>query len=211
MEKSILLVGAGGHSKAIIEIIEHGKLFGIAGLIDRPDSPISDVLGYPILGDDSSLASLSSKITYAFPAIGFLNNQRMRDLLFEKLLVCGFQVPNIVSRRAYVSKHASMGSGNVVMHDATISVENVIGDNNIIQTKSLMDHDVVIGHHNYISTGSVLNGAVKLGNYNLIGSNVTINQGCKIGDNVKVGSGAVVVNDITDAGTYAGIPAKRIK
>ena len=211
MSKSILLVGAGGHSKAIIDIIEYGGLFNVVGLIDRPNLSIKEVMGYPVIGDDSSLASLSSKITHAFPAISFINQQNKRAELFVRLIKEGFQVPNIISTRAYFSKHAKIGSCNVVMHDATVGVDNRIGDNNIIQTKCLMDHEVVIGNHNYISTASVLNGAVKVGDYNLIGSNVTINQGCRIGDNITIGSGSLVVKDILEAGTYVGVPARRIK
>ena len=210
MENSMLLVGAGGHSKAIIEIIEHGSLFQIAGLVDQSGSPIREVLGHLVIGDDSELGALSSKIQNAFPAIGYLNCPSKRADLFSRLLACGFKVPNIISGRAYISKHVYIGTGNVVMHDAMISVDNSIGDNNVIQSKSLMDHEVTIGDHNYISTGSILNGAVKIGNYNIIGSNVTINQGCTIGNNIKIGSGAVVVGDILEEGTYVGIPAGRI-
>ena len=74
-----------------------------------------------------------------------------------------------------------------------------------------MDHDVSIGDHNYISTGTLINGNVCIGDLNLIGSNVTINQGCKIGNKIIIGSGTVVVKDIMEAGTYVGVPAKRIK
>ena len=49
-----------------------------------------------------------------------------------------------------------------------------------------------------------------IGNRVSIGSNATILP-VRIADNVVIGAGAVVTRDITEAGTYAGNPARRIK
>ena len=209
MKDVIILVGAGGHSKAIIEVIDHSSLFKIGGLIDQNLSD-KDVLGYKIIGNDQSLNILVNKIKYAFPAIGFIDNPTKRAKLYAKLKKLGFKIPNIISSRSYTSERSIIGDGNIVMHDALISVDNTIGSNNIIQSKALLDHEVVIGDHNYISTSSTLNGGVQIGNFNLIGSNAVINHGCTIGNNIKIGSGAVVVKNITKPGTYIGVPARRI-
>ena len=49
-----------------------------------------------------------------------------------------------------------------------------------------------------------------IGNRVSIGSNATILP-VRVADNVVIGAGAVVTRDITEAGTYAGNPARRIK
>lgn len=210
MKDSIVLIGAGGHSKAIIEVINHSNLYNIIGLIDKNLTVNTDVLGTKVIGNDNKFQELIDNVDYAFPAIGFLSNPHKRAELFHKIEEMGFKVPNIISARSYFSKYSFIGNGNIVMHDALISVNNNIGSNNIIQSKSLLDHDVTIGDHNYISTGSILNGEVQIGHLNVIGSNAVINQGCKIGNNIKIGSGAVVVKNIMEPGTYVGVPARRI-
>ncbi len=43
----------------------------------------------------------------------------------------------------------------------------------------------------------------------MIGSGAIINQGIRICDDVKIGSGTVVIRDITEPGTYVGVPAWR--
>jgi len=48
-----------------------------------------------------------------------------------------------------------------------------------------------------------------IGNRVSIGSNATILP-VRVADNVVIGAGAVVTRDITQAGTYAGNPARRI-
>ena len=50
-----------------------------------------------------------------------------------------------------------------------------------------------------------------LGNNVYIGSGAKILGGIKIGNNVKVGANAVVLSDIPDGATAAGVPAKIIK
>jgi len=49
----------------------------------------------------------------------------------------------------------------------------------------------------------------KIGNQVSIGSNATILP-VRIADNVVIGAGAVVTRDITEAGTYAGNPARKL-
>ncbi len=52
--------------------------------------------------------------------------------------------------------------------------------------------------------------ATRIGNHVSIGSNATLLP-VSICDNVVIGAGALVTKDITEAGTYAGNPARRIQ
>lgn len=58
--------------------------------------------------------------------------------------------------------------------------------------------------------GAHLAGNVEVGNDTWIGAGAIIRNNICICENVIVGAGAVVVNDITQSGTYVGVPAKRI-
>ena len=62
-----------------------------------------------------------------------------------------------------------------------------------------------------MSTNSVINGDVCIGEGSFIGScSVTIGQ-LKIGNWSTVGAGAVVIHDVGNHVTVAGVPAKVIK
>lgn len=52
--------------------------------------------------------------------------------------------------------------------------------------------------------------STKIGNRVSIGSNATI-MPVSIADDVVIGAGSVVTKDITEAGSYAGNPARRLK
>ena len=56
-----------------------------------------------------------------------------------------------------------------------------------------------------------ISGNIILGSRVLIGTGAQILQGLTICDDTIVGAGAVVTKNITEPGTYVGIPARRIK
>ncbi len=71
-------------------------------------------------------------------------------------------------------------------------------------------HNADIGEHTLIVAGAVIGGSVKIGKKCFIGMNASIKNGVTIGDNVTVGAGAVVLKDIPDGETWAGVPAKKL-
>ena len=187
----ILLVGAGGHCRACVDVIELAGMFEIAGIVDRPGAgPGAPVLGYPVLGTDEDLPELRKRYDFALVTVGQIKTPAVRMRLFERLKSVGFECPAIQSPRAYVSRHAQLGAGTIVMHDAVINAGATVGENCIINTKALIEHDAVIGAHCHISTGAVINGEVRIGAGTFFGSNAVSVQGIAIraGSFVPAGS-----------------------
>jgi acetyltransferase-like isoleucine patch superfamily enzyme len=102
----------------------------------------------------------------------------------------------------------------------------VIGAYTKVQSHSFICEWVTIGDHCFVGHGVMFindifqDGApaggdknkwrsTKIGNHVSIGSNATLLP-VSICDHVVIGAGAVVTKDITEPGTYAGNPAKRI-
>ena len=54
----IILIGAGGHACACIDVIENMQLYEVAGLVDKSINSNAELLGYPVLGRDDDLARL---------------------------------------------------------------------------------------------------------------------------------------------------------
>ncbi len=75
----------------------------------------------------------------------------------------------------------------------------------------VIEHDCLIGKHSHISVNAVIAGKSQIGDFVMIGANATVIDGIKICSHVTVGAGAVVVEDITEPGTYVGVPAKNLK
>jgi sugar O-acyltransferase (sialic acid O-acetyltransferase NeuD family) len=190
--KEILLIGGGGHCKSVIDVIEQEGQFQIIGIIDKAELFGTNVLGYPVIGNDLDLESLAKKHAYALITIGQIKSPNQRIKLFDLAKKAGFTIPSILSPRAYVSKHAIIGDGTVVMHDALINAKATIGNNCIINSKALIEHDSVILAHCHISTNATINGGVVVESGCFIGSGVITKESITIGKNSFIKAGSLV-------------------
>jgi sugar O-acyltransferase (sialic acid O-acetyltransferase NeuD family) len=188
MKEKIILIGGGGHCKACIDIIEEEDRFQIAGIIDKVELIGKELLGYKIIGSDDDLKVLAQKYKYAFIAIGHIRTSITRKKLFEKAIKAGFQIPTIISPRAYVSRHAQVDDGTIIMHDALINADATIGKNCIINSKALIEHDAVIEDNCHISTAAVVNGGVIVRSETFYGSNATTKEYSEVSGFIKAGS-----------------------
>jgi sugar O-acyltransferase (sialic acid O-acetyltransferase NeuD family) len=207
-QESILLVGAGGHAKACIDVIEQDGRFVVAGLVGLPNEVGTRVLGYPVLGTDAELPALLRDHVHALVTVGQIKTPEERIRLFDLLTDNGGEPPVIVSPRAYVSPHATLGAGTIVMHGAVVNAGAVVGRNCIINSHSLVEHDVVIADHCHIATGAAVNGGVQIGAGTFIGSQSSIRQYTTIGERCVIGMGQLVLVDC-ESGTRMPPPARR--
>lgn len=192
MTRQIILVGAGGHARSLVDVIEAEGKWSIAGFIDRADSEPASLFGYRCLGDDSNLADLLLEVPQAVIAVGQLKSPGVRQSLFTKLVTLGAILPAIVSPKATVSPRASLGMGTVVMHGAVVNAGVRVGSNCIINSLALVEHDSVIEDHSHISTGARVNGGCFVGTGSFVGSGAVIFQGIRVSDYSVIPAGAVV-------------------
>lgn len=209
--KKIVLIGAGGHCKVVIDIINSQKAFEIIGITDN-DVSIGSVLGIPVIGTDDKLHDLyENQVQYAFICIGALDNLELRMKLFNKLTQIGFKLPVLVHRDAVVSPHSKIEAGTCVMAGAIVNAESTIGENCIINTGAIIEHDCKISNNCHISPGVVLAGGVEIGSNTHIGIGASVIQNIKIGRNTVIGSGAAVIRNIGAYTLAIGVPAVEVQ
>jgi len=183
--KNLYLIGGGGHCKSCIDVIEQMAEYQILGIFDIENNIGKDVLGYEIIGTDSEISEYIKDDNYFLITIGQIKDPSPRVKLFNLNL----NFATIISPRAYVSKHASVGAGSIVMHDALVNAGATIGLNCIINSKALIEHDAVVGDHCHISTACVINGNCSIGEKTFIGSNTTLKNGNEVVANSIVSYG----------------------
>ena len=191
----VLLVGAGGHARACIDVAEQEGRFSIGGLLGLPEERGRQLLGYPILGTDDDLESMAREFGHALVAVGQIKSPVARMRLFEAVQRTGIALPTIVSPRAYVSRHARIGEGTIIMHGAVVNAGAVVGRNCILNSQSLVEHDVVVADHCHVSTRAAVNSGVHVGEGSFIGSGATVRQGVTVGARCVVGMGQRVLGD----------------
>lgn len=174
---SILLIGAGGHCKSCIDVIEQEGRFQIAGIVDRPgaNSP-AEVLGYPVIGTDDDLEQLRSRFEFALSTVGHLKGPDVRIRLYKRFIAIGYRLPTVVSPKAYVSRHACVGSGTIIMHGVTVNAAARVGVNCILNSHCLIEHDAVVEDHCHVSTGAIVNGQAVVGSGSFVGSGSVVVQ-----------------------------------
>ena len=193
--EAILLLGAGGHARSCIDVIEQEGRYAVGGLVGLPQELGSRVLGYPVLGADGDLPDLLPKFRHLLIGVGQIKSPDVRMKLFAQLEFGRCSLPVIISPRAYVSPHAQVGAGTIVMHGAIVNAGASIGRNCIINSQALVEHDTVIGDHCHIATAAVINGHVSIGAGSFIGSNACVRQGIRVAERSVVGMGQLVLSD----------------
>jgi sugar O-acyltransferase (sialic acid O-acetyltransferase NeuD family) len=200
----LILLGAGGHTRACIDVIELEGKFKIAGLVNKSGNDEYVDYGYPILGNDSDLGALRKKYKYAFVSIGQIKTPEPRMHLFKCINEYGYSTPVIVSPKAYVSKTAEIGPGSIIMHGAVVNAHARIGDNCIVNNLALIEHDTVIHNHCHISTSAVLNGGVEVNEGTFVGSGTVIKQGVQISKGSIIAMGMIVKEDVEHGQVIVG-------
>ena len=199
----LILIGAGGHAHACVDVIEQHGGYQIAGLIGMPDEVNDLHLGYAVIGTDSDLPKLAKTIPFALITLGQIKTSAHRNRLYQQVEALGFQLPTIIAPSAYVSRHVSIGAGTIVMHGAIVNAGASVGENCIINTRALLEHDATVADHCHISTGAIVNGNTAIGSGCFVGSGSIIKECASLGQNCLVGMGLSVRHNLPDNTQFA--------
>jgi len=211
MKVPIVVLGAGGHAKVLIEALRASSA-ELLGIVD-PDLALMGrkVMGVPVLGGDDKVMQYRPDDVQLVDGVGSVTLPQRRTDLFEKFKKRGFSFATVVHPSAVVASDVELGEGAQIMAGAIIQPGTRIGRNSIINTGASVDHDCQIGDHVHVAPGVTLSGAVTVGAGTHIGTGATVVQGVRIGSGGVVGAGALVLNDVPDKVTVMGVPAKAVK
>lgn len=210
MASKIIVFGAGGHAKVVIDAIEkQTSAPEILVFDDNADLWGGQLFGYPVIGNLEALLNEVSSldIEYAVVAIGNISH---RLKVATTLKDNGVQLGNVIHPTAVVSKGTEIGLGTVLFANTVVNADSKIGDHVIINTSATVDHDCYIADGVHIAPGVNVCGGVTVGYGSFIGAGAVVIPGVKIGSHVVVGAGSTVLSDIKDEMTVAGSPAKEI-
>lgn len=199
--RKLAIIGASGHGKVVADIARKNGYSEIVFFDD--DESIHECGGYPVIGNSSKAGRIDADII-----VGIGNadiRKRIQESVPEEKLV------TLIHPDAVIAEDVAIGAGTVVMAGAVINPGVRIGKGCIINTCSSVDHDCVVGDYVHIAVGSHLCGTVSAGSGTWIGAGATVSNNISICPDCMIGAGAVVVKDIDSAGTYMGVPARKIQ
>jgi UDP-perosamine 4-acetyltransferase len=205
--RPIVVLGAGGHARVVIEALRAGGHFTPVGVLDPTAS--GDVDGVPVLGGDEILPQLLSEgVDSAAVGVGSVGEPAVRRRLHEAAASLGLEMPPIVHPRATVAATARLAAGCMVAAGAVVGPGVRLGEGALVNSNAVVDHDCVVGAFAHIAPGAALSGGVVVGEGAHVGTGAAVVQGVTIGDGGVVGAGAAVIADVPAGATAVGVPAR---
>ncbi len=209
--RKLVLVGGGGHCKAVIDVaLSAGR--EILGILDASIPEGSHVIGIPVLGNDNMISSIIEKYGSSVEfiiTVGQLESSEIRHKIADNITRAGgsFCEP-MISACAHVAASAKIGRGTVIMHKVVVNSDAQVGENCIINTGAIIEHDCKVGSFTHVSTGSIANGTCTIGDDCFIGSRTVLVNNVSITDDVMTSAGSLINHDLEIAGIYCGAPAR---
>lgn len=204
----VLVVGAGGHAKVLIDALRLQHVDIIGATDEDPEKHESSLLGVPILGGDEVVRRYPPKTVVLVNGIGSTGVTGRRRDVYCRFKASGYGFTTVVHPAATVADDVSLGDGTQIMAGAVIQVGTRIGCNCIVNTQASVDHDCRIGDHVHIAPGATLSGGVHVGDGVHVGSGAVIIQGIAIGAGCVIGAGAAVIREVGDGSLVRGVPAE---
>ena len=196
--QSIVIYGAGGHGRVIIEVIRSRGINVVAVFDDHPQT--TELLGVPVQRPPKKFLPI--------PLVVAIGSNTLRKAVFERLAVAAEISSAIVHPFTSISSTATLGRGTMICAGVVVNTLSQINEDCILNTACSVDHDCKIGSHVHIGPGARLAGGVSIGDESFIGMGSVILPGITIGSRVIVGAGSVVTRNLPDGVTAFGVPAK---
>lgn len=177
MDKGIILIGAGGHAKVVVQALESRGYF-LRGYVDPTPAKWLDKHHIPHLSQDQLAALLPSCPQLAIGFLGLNCDSLKRRLTLQK--DCekkGGIFPPVLHRAAHISPSSCISPGAQVLTAAIIHPHATIGAAAVINTAAIIEHDATIGEGSHIAPRATVLGGASVGSCCFLGAGSVLIQG----------------------------------
>lgn len=207
----VLVLGAGGHGRVVLDILLQAGDCDVAGFLDNnPDIHGRRVDGLPVHGSSEDISSVAKSLAIDGVVIAIGDNGVRRGLA-RQIEALGLDLINAVHPSATIARNAMLGRNVVVAAGVVVCAHCQIGDSVILNTGCIIDHQTMIGEGSHICPGVRIAGRAKVESGAFVGVGATIIPKVTLGCESIVGAGAVVIEDVPPMATVVGVPARQVK
>ena len=204
MTAGLLLVGASGLAR---EILAAG-ITGVTGILDDDVSLHgTEVGGVPVVGAVGDAAHRGEQLLVCIGPSG-ARRQVVRRLQESGVGDERFAV--FVARSARIGTTSTIADGSIILDGVVVTADVAIGRHVVIMPACTVTHDNELADFSTLAAGVAVGGALTIGEGAYLGMNASVRQGTTIGAEATVGMGAVVLRDVPQGETWAGVPARAL-
>ncbi|PCJ20684.1 MAG: transferase [Candidatus Cloacimonadota bacterium] len=209
---NIIIFGASGHAKVIIDIIQKENKYKIIGLLDPAFKVNDKIAGYPILGEDKDISELYKKHSL-MGAIVAIGDNFIRSKVVAKIKK---KSPNLtfisaIHPNSSIGIEVFIGEGTVIMSGVSINSSTSIGHFCILNTNSSLDHDSTLENFTSIAPGVKTGSNCYIEEYSSINIGATLINGIHIGKQSIIGASSLILKSVNSFSVVYGVPAKFIR
>lgn len=221
MSTRVVVVGAGGFGREVVDIIdavnERARAEGgpppwsLEGVVD--DRPSAENLArlaersIPHLGSSADFLSSAPREVAFVIGIGSPPVRRQLVSAFE---AAGLSSPVLVDPTASIGSRVRLGEGTVVCAGVRVTTNITIGRHVHLNNNATVGHDTTIEDFVSLNPQAAVSGDCVIESGVLIGvGGVVLNQ-LRVGRGSVVGGAACVVRDVEPETTVVGVPARRL-
>ena len=194
-----VLIGFGGHSKVVLEVLNIHNI-NITHVLTK--ETISSSNKFNFINSLEEFRDVTDPISFYF-GIGDLS---LRKRIFQNIIsqINHPEFPSFIHPSATVYSTARIGSGTQVMAHAIIGPNSIIKDYSIINHGSIVDHDTNIGNFVNICPNVTIGGNAYVGNEVFIGMGASISNNVRICDYSTIGAQTFLNKDILEPQKFLG-------
>lgn len=205
MTSGVLLVGASGLAR---EVLAAG-ITGVTGIVDDDaDLYGTEIAGVPVLGP---LLDVVERPETLLVCIGSSLGRRGVVRRLSESGIADDRFATYVARSATIGRSSEVAPGSILLDGVVVTADAAIGRHVVVMPNCTITHDDILEDFATLAAGVCLGGTVRIGEAAYLGMNASVRQGLTIGAESTVGMGAVVLHDVPDETTWAGVPARRME
>jgi len=198
----LVILGAGSMAVEVLDIVEAGGEFSVAGFAVNSGEAPAELEGRPVYRADALPLGPEECLL-----VGAMVSNKRRAFL-EEMAGRGYRFATVIHPTAQISKRARIGAGCVIHPGVIVASNTAIGDHVLVNRGALIGHDNRIEAYTTIGPGANLAGALHVGPGAYLGVGCVVRDHLTIGRGAVVAAGAVVVKDVAEHTLCGGVPAK---
>ena len=199
--KPIVIIGAGGHAKALIELLRVAE-YKVLGLLDINKIKGDFFCGIPILGNNEDINNFSPDKVDLVNGIGSFPGYDVRFKVAKIFRDKGYSFASVVHPASTIASDVIIEEGVQIMAACVLQPGVQVGLDSIINTGVIVDHDCMVGKNCHLAPGVTLSGGVHVNNGVHIGTGSSVIQNKIIGADTVIAAASVVYHNVPENVTY---------